>query len=126
MVRARSCRSSSTNSGVRVAALIASSLMRGGSAPAEVSEREEYDVSCCRERVSARSAFTTSCGLAPSARSGLMMAWRSRSCCSKSAMTMDKRGEGGDRGSNADMSRSSMISAVDSSRRGSKTDARTG
>eukprot|EP00965_Chrysotila_dentata_P055490 1840961-Pleurochrysis_carterae.AAC.2 len=41
-------------------------------------------------------------------------------------MTMDKRGEGDDRGSSAEMSRSSMISAMDSSRRGSRTDARTG
>eukprot|EP00965_Chrysotila_dentata_P177854 5874604-Pleurochrysis_carterae.AAC.1 len=66
MVRVRSRRSSSTNSGVRVAALMASSLMRGGSPPVAASERDEYDASCCRERVSARSAFTTSWGEAPS------------------------------------------------------------
>eukprot|EP00965_Chrysotila_dentata_P221531 6192430-Pleurochrysis_carterae.AAC.2 len=46
-----------------------------------------------------------------------MIAWRSKSCCSRSAMTMERRGEGDDRGSSAARSRSSMIRAMDSSRK---------
>eukprot|EP00965_Chrysotila_dentata_P139304 4605411-Pleurochrysis_carterae.AAC.1 len=61
MFRLRSWRSSSTNSGARVAALMAASLMRGGSPPAGSSGRDER-VLVCVVRVSARSVWTTSCG----------------------------------------------------------------
>eukprot|EP00965_Chrysotila_dentata_P245913 6206850-Pleurochrysis_carterae.AAC.1 len=54
-LRGRSLRSSSTNAGARVAALIATSLMRGWSFPVESSCREDVET-CCVACVSAKRA----------------------------------------------------------------------
>eukprot|EP00965_Chrysotila_dentata_P189038 6173101-Pleurochrysis_carterae.AAC.1 len=91
------------------------------------SARDGCDDSCWIVRASARSALTTSCGLAPSDRRVWTMACRSSSCCSRSAMVMDeRRSECDGRGRRVVMSHSSRIRAADSSLTGDNTAASCG
>eukprot|EP00965_Chrysotila_dentata_P137956 4562953-Pleurochrysis_carterae.AAC.2 len=116
MLRPRRRRSSSTNSDARVAALIAASLIRGGSLLAASPDCRKRESSVEVLRGSERSAWIVSCGGIRSETQVSMKALRSQSCCSRSGSTMESRRDWCVCGRRAAMRRSSTMSDVDSSK----------